>query len=487
MKACCRNQMVLETLSMRLLRSHLLVLLSETYSYAIQIGSSPGFVDSDFESAKLLRPAASFFNSSDGCLYFVDSENNAIRRADMERRLVETMYPVPKATNIWGQILHVWDWILNISRLSKDCMKQGKFDLDSLESPWHLLQVGEDEFVIISLSFGTAWVMSRKTWTIKEVLRGFPKIFENYGYLIMAKLSLLGDACGVFRQKFSTSIPPEKHSFVGRMSSVGNLQNDVIFFDSVGQRLLKYNRESSSVSSIHFSNLGVLGVPYWLNCPIERVFHGSHFKQATRVYNFSVLPGRCRIRINVEIPKDTELVAPLDENCIWRQARGSAAEISGLVGENTDREKVGVAQQWFDELDNLAFSNSGLEPIGEVDDKSMDQTFQDMGLVHFFCDVNVCPGTSEVIVSAALYLRANSSLNFKEVASMLVPQENEKGELERECISFLLEECGQSSGIIFTKPLYLRIKLVCGDHPTAPTSRETILTDTTLEVNAAMD
>ena len=39
-----------------------------------QIGSSPGFEDGAFESAKLVRPAASFYHAVDDCLYFVDSE-----------------------------------------------------------------------------------------------------------------------------------------------------------------------------------------------------------------------------------------------------------------------------------------------------------------------------------------------------------------------------------------------------------------------------
>ena len=39
-----------------------------------QIGSLPGFEDGEFESAKLLRPAASFYDVDEDCLYFVDSE-----------------------------------------------------------------------------------------------------------------------------------------------------------------------------------------------------------------------------------------------------------------------------------------------------------------------------------------------------------------------------------------------------------------------------
>lgn len=42
--------------------------------YVCQIGSSPGFEDGKFESAKLTRPAASVYVASEDCLYFVDSE-----------------------------------------------------------------------------------------------------------------------------------------------------------------------------------------------------------------------------------------------------------------------------------------------------------------------------------------------------------------------------------------------------------------------------
>ncbi|CAJ2667663.1 unnamed protein product [Trifolium pratense] len=38
------------------------------------IGSSPRFEDGDFESAKLRRPAGSYYHSTDDCLYFLDSE-----------------------------------------------------------------------------------------------------------------------------------------------------------------------------------------------------------------------------------------------------------------------------------------------------------------------------------------------------------------------------------------------------------------------------
>lgn len=42
--------------------------------FICQIGSAPGFEDGEFESAKLARPAASFYHADEDCLYFVDSE-----------------------------------------------------------------------------------------------------------------------------------------------------------------------------------------------------------------------------------------------------------------------------------------------------------------------------------------------------------------------------------------------------------------------------
>ncbi|KAH7864302.1 hypothetical protein Vadar_028038 [Vaccinium darrowii] len=61
-------------------------------------------------------------------------------------------------------------------------------------------------------------------------------------------------------------------------------------------------------------------------------------------------------RLNIDTPEDTELVEPLQEGCVWRQARGAAMEVSGVDRKEASLEKVGIAQQWYDELDNLPFS-----------------------------------------------------------------------------------------------------------------------------------
>jgi len=59
------------------------------------------------------------------------------------------------------------------------------------------------------------------------------------------------------------------------------------------------------------------------------------------------LSGRCNITVYVDIPVDTELAAPLAEHCIWRQVRGSGAEVSGSDGPDTTTEKVKTCSFFF--------------------------------------------------------------------------------------------------------------------------------------------
>lgn len=47
------------------------------------------------------------------------------------------------------------------------------------------------------------------------------------------------------------------------------------------------------------------------------------------------------MQLNVDIPVDTKLVEPLQEGCVWRWARGAAAEVSVIEVEARSSEKVG--------------------------------------------------------------------------------------------------------------------------------------------------
>lgn len=52
------------------------------------------------------------------------------------------------------------------------------------------------------------------------------------------------------------------------------------------------------------------------------------------------MTGSVDIQLIVDVPQDTELVQPLDETCIWRQARGAAIEVSGMKDAPGSIDKV---------------------------------------------------------------------------------------------------------------------------------------------------
>lgn len=64
--------------------------------------------------------------------------------------------------------------------------------------------------------------------------------------------------------------------------------------------------------------------------------------------------------------------------------------------------QVGVAQQWYDELDNLAFATPDTELTVEDNNTTKDNKYQDER-VHINCAVNSSPGTSEVCLLNFLY------------------------------------------------------------------------------------
>lgn len=49
------------------------------------------------------------------------------------------------------------------------------------------------------------------------------------------------------------------------------------------------------------------------------------------------ITGKIDIKLIVDLPMDIELVEPLQESCIWRQARGAASEISGIDPESLEK------------------------------------------------------------------------------------------------------------------------------------------------------
>ncbi|XP_038704345.1 uncharacterized protein LOC120000365 isoform X1 [Tripterygium wilfordii] len=450
------------------------------------IGSCPGFEDGDFESAKMARPAASFYDEDDDCLYIVDSENHAIRRADLVRRVLETLYPTSDVSKGNGSL---WSWITNKLGFGINAVKKPEeFDSQSLLFPWHLLKSG-NVFIIINRSFEMSWVMDVASGEIKQIFKGFPKILEFCGEMIMEKLSLLNQMpCEWLEQQTDGCFLLKGYPYAGLISSFTTFQNQIVMCDTVGQRVLKLSRESGVCSDFQFSNFGILGLPYWFNVPLERVYaaaKGLCVAETHHLQRIDLLPGRVDMQLNVDIPLDFELIEPLNKSCIWQQARGAATVFTGAEGVVGSTEKVGVAQQFYDELDNLAFSDP-VEELNVADTDAISDLKTPDDLVHIDCTVNTSPGESEVIISAALYLRLRSP-NLKEesqekYAARIADILNPDGGIDRDsCIAFLLKSKRDLRDLIFMKPLHVRIKLVCLGHPKAHgNSKEIVVTHSSI-------
>ncbi|CAH1424569.1 unnamed protein product [Lactuca virosa] len=374
------------------------------------IGSSPGFEDGEFESSKIIRPAALFYHNEDDYLYFVDSENHAIRRADMESRTVETLYPKPNVNETKSGLV---SWIIDKLWSTKDVpLNSEEVDPKLLFYPWHLLKSLENDLLILNRSFETLWILDLSSGIIKEVVKGSANIIEICGQLIKRKSSLVKEIPPSQLPQNNFSVEGISHA--GLLSSVAAFQDNIVICDTDGQVVLKYNKTCDSMTSFEFSNIGMLGLPYWLVPPMESAYaagFGVSGLPLDHIQHFSLLPGRIDIRMKVEIPQDTELVEPLDEACIWRQTRGTATETLGAENKAESTEKVGVAQQWYDELDELASLTQ--KQLDAEEDKNMSDSRVQDGNVFIDCAVNTSPGTSEVIINAALYLRLKNGDDSK--------------------------------------------------------------------------
>ncbi|KAM0919369.1 hypothetical protein ACQ4PT_008278 [Festuca glaucescens] len=458
------------------------------------IGSSPGFEDGEFESAKLLHPGASFYHAAEDCLYIVDSENHAVRKADFGRRILETVYPVfnKKGSGIWSWIVDKLGLTKEDTSKREDVLNIQDIDADSVVFPWHLLQISEDDLLVADRNFETAWILRMSTGEKQDTVRGRAGAMELCQQMINERRALLKDVHmnGSSGDKEHSNLL-EKIPCNELVSSVSRFEKCIFFCDTDGQRVLKYDLGTKDTSNIHFTNLGVLGLPYWFVCPLERVSTWGHsvgqFQEHNRKVN--VLPGRCNIKVSVDIPIDTELATPLVESCIWRQVRGSGAGISDSDGQDTTSEKVGIAQQWYDEIDNLAFSEAAEEPaVHKGDDKPADESHQDQKSVHFTCAINVSPGTCELVASAALYLKIDrTKADHGDQKAVIKRILQCHGREEHAGIELLTENHGDARDLVLMKPVHLRLRMECADHPAGTTNKETISTESSLNISISLE
>ncbi|XP_010684919.2 uncharacterized protein LOC104899426 isoform X1 [Beta vulgaris subsp. vulgaris] len=451
------------------------------------IGSSPGFEDGDFETTKLMRPAASYYHSPEDCLYIVDSENHAIRRADIGRRVLETVYPTSNSRGRMG----LWTWLLDKLGYRRDAgLKSVEFDSESLLFPWHLLKSVDDDLLIMNKSFNSLWIMDMGSGMIRNVVKGHGNIMEHCGQQIMEKVSHLKDIShDVLQQLVYSSYPPLGGiSYSGFVSSFVELGDHLLVCDTVAQRVLMMNKQAGSISSIEFSNFGILALPYWLSRSLERAFDtGNVYEEAhyDHIQYFTLLPGKIDVHLSIDIPGSTELVEPLEESYVWRQVRGAATEVLGMSSTAATVEKVGSAQQWYDELDGLA-----CEAESEVSSEEKTTPPRDLedGKIHINCVVNTSPGTSEVIVLAPLYLKLHSSTKTCKdtqekagiIAEILKP--DRMGRSARDAFIRSLLNLNRDLGeLVFLKPLCIKLRFEIINPPKAENSRDIILTDSTID------
>ncbi|VFQ58488.1 unnamed protein product [Cuscuta campestris] len=466
------------------------------------IGSSPGFEDGDFENAKFMRPAASLYHADEDCLYIVDSENHAIRRADMGKRIVETLYP---ATNSNKDSNSLWSWILGkLSRKKEPDAKSDECSPNSLLFPWHMLKCQNTLFVL-NCNLQTLWVMDFHSGTLKEIVKGFSNIMEICGHLILEKSNILKQVPGdLLKRLMDNNISLEGVPYAGLMSSIATFQDDMIICNPVGQEVLKFDRKSGTSSTMKFSNFSVLGLPYWVPFPLEQVCATHDTLSELNVdhtENFALLPGRVDIQMSIEIPKSFDLVEPLSESCIWRQARGAATVVSEAESSSTS-EKVYTAQQWYDELDHHTFwapetedderQNSPTESSTDVVLSSgPSQSVTPEGTVCIGCCVNTSPGTSEIIISAALYLKLRKSgdaESLEQKAAKIVDNidPGKRGNKEM-LVSHLLATQRDLESLIVSRPLHVVLKFECPIHPTSEdNSKEVVVTHSSLKLNVSL-
>ncbi|ESW06038.1 hypothetical protein PHAVU_010G014600 [Phaseolus vulgaris] len=418
----------------------------------------------------------------------------------MGARTVDTLYPT-STSNKGG--IHIWNWImtkLGVESSGKTNVEKTSevFDSKSLYFPWHLLKSVDDTLYIIDRRFETLWVMDISSGKIDEVLEGSPRILEICGQPIMKRLSIIdGIPSHLFQQetKYGFLLGGLPHSDL--LSSLATLHNHIFICDPVGQRILKVSGESGICSNFGFSNLGILGLPYWLNFPLETCYAVGNGLSGTPIDHLEyldLLPGRIDIHLNVDIPMDIELVEPLQESCIWCQARGAATEISGMDEVPGSLYKVGVAQQWYDELDYLAAPQPESE-INVQDDNLDKNSMVEDEKVRISCAVCTSPGTGEVIIYAVLYCKLRRTPNSNEgnreehAARILdILTSKKSGKIERDLWNaFLLQSKGDLRDLIFMLPLHVRIRLNSLDHPTAKNGRDIILTDTSVKVDVLLN
>ncbi|KAL0419661.1 UNVERIFIED_CONTAM: hypothetical protein Sradi_1379600, partial [Sesamum radiatum] len=340
-------------------------------------------------------------------------------------------------------------------------------------------------------------------WVLPKIYPGASHRLSGVGINVLADgrstASWFNGSYSIYRWLEFAGCQGQRYSTVSETKHKMLIMDDVLSFirsslhqPRFGQTVVKFSKESGSASSIQFSNFGILGLPYWLASSLEQVYAvDDQSGDLDHSQCFRLLPGKVDIDLNVDVPQHTDLVEQPQEGCIWRQARGAAAEVSGVENKAASSEQVGAAQQWYDEIDNLSFSTPPEESSKQENSRHPGEEVQD-GRVRIGCTINTSPGTSEVIIYAALYLRLKKSSNphldtqdskAARIAEILEPKRKSEKDL---LVKLMMMSERDLEELVFMRPLHVRLKFNCRDHPKADNTKGVILTDSSVKVHVTL-
>ncbi|KAH8940102.1 hypothetical protein BDL97_15G071600 [Sphagnum fallax] len=369
------------------------------------IGSVAGFEDGPFETSQLHSPVSTSFHAETNCLFIADCENHAIRKADLSNRVLQTVYPLPAVPTRASTIQSLLHWLgFTKSEPHEEGKEEGKKLI--LSFPWHLVMVSSTQFIIASYGFKNLWTIDVESGATSEDTNQEPhEITQTFLAFKSQAESVRGGNWDHACEKL------ESMGFTNLVSQASTLKDCVIFSDPEKEQVLKMDLRTGSISSLEFSNLGLLGLPSWWSLPVNLQFSSSPSStgQSHQVFFqndvqelcecFKVQPGTCLISVDVSIPRGTSLVEPVSEGSVWRQGRGCLVELSVLGGDLAAR-KTTAAQQYVDDLIYLSHG----------DDESSEESLpipkpSAASGLPLFSLVDATRGTGEVVFDAVLYLK----------------------------------------------------------------------------------
>lgn len=94
----------------------------------------------------------------------------------------------------------------------------------------------------------------------------------------------------------------------------------------------------------------------------------------------------------------------------------------------------------------------------------------------------------QLVASAALYLKVDRTKANHEDQKVVIKRILRcHGHEEHTGVELLMENDIDARDLIFMRPVHLRLLMECADHPAGTTNKETISTESSLEISISLD